>query len=139
MIREFKTSDFENIYELGELLHSNYRKLYNLDSIINEEYNHLFIYEDSEKILGFIHITKLYETIDIVDIVVDSGARHRGIGSNLLDYVISEYDDVKLITLEVNVRNKIAIAFYQKFGFEIVSLRKNYYNTDDAYLMKRGA
>ena len=50
MIREFKTSDFENIYELGELLHSNYRKLYNLDSIINEEYNHLFIYEDNEKI-----------------------------------------------------------------------------------------
>ena len=41
MIREFKTSDFENIYELGELLHSNYRKLYNLDSIINKDMSYL--------------------------------------------------------------------------------------------------
>ena len=35
----------------------------------------------------------------------------------------------------MNVENKNAINLYKKFGFEIKTVRKNYYDLNDAYLM----
>ena len=47
-------------------------------------------------------------------------------------------ESVKLVTLEVRKENIPAIELYKKFGFEIVTTRKNYYqNQEDAYLMGR--
>ena len=45
--------------------------------------------------------------------------------------------DTKPIMLEVNVKNLPAISLYKKMGFKQISLRKNYYNTDDAIIMRR--
>ena len=45
--------------------------------------------------------------------------------------------DVSLITLEVNVNNKAAIALYEKFNFEVICKRIFYYGNEDAYLMGR--
>lgn len=43
---------------------------------------------------------------------------------------------VKWSTLEVNEKNKAAIALYEKFGFKKVGTRKKYYNgTDDGHVM----
>ena len=40
--------------------------------------------------------------------------------------------------LEVNVTNQTAVNFYQKFGFKIIHVRKNYYSdNNDAYIMER--
>ena len=42
---------------------------------------------------------------------------------------------VENFSLEVNVNNKVAIKFYLKNGFEIKTVRSNYYKDSDAYLM----
>ncbi len=41
------------------------------------------------------------------------------------------------INLEVRISNQKAINLYKKYGFKIVTIRKNYYqdNHEDAYLM----
>ena len=41
------------------------------------------------------------------------------------------------INLEVRISNQKAIKLYEKCGFKIVAIRKNYYqdNHEDAYLM----
>ena len=54
---------------------------------------------------------------------------------------IGELDEnCTLITLEVASKNIAAINLYEKFGFEIVNVRKNYYpDGDDAYLMARSS
>lgn len=42
------------------------------------------------------------------------------------------------ITLEVNENNKIAISLYEKFNFQLLGKRKNYYNgVDSALIMTR--
>jgi ribosomal-protein-alanine N-acetyltransferase len=43
-----------------------------------------------------------------------------------------------MATLEVRPSNQAAIQLYEKFGFGVVSRRKNYYqdNREDALLMK---
>ena len=138
MIRKATIYDNKEINKLGLLLNPKYDKLFILSDILNEKFSQIYVYEIENKIVGFLHATVLYETIDIINIIVDPKYRKQHIASNLFDYMLSEApDSVELITLEVNEDNKTAISFYKKFGFEIVNIRKGYYHGQDAYLMGR--
>jgi len=64
-----------------------------------------------------------------------------GYGKVLLEFIISYLINKKCdnITLEVRVTNNKAINLYKKFGFEIASVRNNYYeNGEAAYMMIKG-
>lgn len=138
MIRIATKEDISRIYELGDLVNKNFRKLFNMENILKEEYSRVFGYEENNRVIGFLHITILYEVVDIINIVVDENYRNQKIASNLLDHMMSDLTtDTKIITLEVNVTNEAAINLYKKFGFEIVNIRKNYYDNEDGYLMGR--
>ncbi len=138
MIREAKIFDIPRINELGELLNPNFRKVFNINEMLNDGYSKVIVYEKDDKVVGFISGTILYDTCDILDIVVDPQYRRKNIASNLISYLISEGgENLKLMTLEVATKNIPAINLYEKFGFEVVYTRKNYYKDDDAYLMAR--
>lgn len=138
MIRYAQLKDVSRINELGEILHKNFAKLFKVDEMLNDKLAKILVYVADNNVVGFIIATCLYENVDILSIVVDEQYRNRKIASNLIDYLISELDSsVEVITLEVAVNNDNAINLYQKFGFEIINTRKNYYNGIDAYLMGR--
>ncbi len=138
MIRPLEEKDFESVYALGNLLNENFSKTNQLDQLLKDPYTKLYVYEENEKIVGFLMYTELEETIDISNIYVEEEYRHKKIASNLLDTMISKMKDtVKLITLEVRKDNEPAISLYQKFGFEIMHIREKYYKDVDAYLMGR--
>lgn len=136
MVRKAKNEDVDSIKQLGLLVNKKFNTLFNIDSLLNESISTIYVYEKDKKVIGFLHITKLYETIDIINIVVDPLFRRQGIASNLLDYLMSEIEEnIELITLEVATKNEAAINLYKKFGFEIINKRNHYYKNDDAYLM----
>lgn len=139
MIREAEVCDVTRINELGKIINSNFEQLFNIEEMISDSYSRIYVYLKDDKIVGFISSTVLTDTADILDLVVGEDNRYMGVASNLLDYFISDLSDsIKLITLEVSTNNKAAINLYNKFGFEIVNVRKKYYsNGDDAYLMGR--
>lgn len=139
MIRYFNIEDSDAIYALGNQLTPNFSKTNSLLEIEKNPYTKILVYEKEKKIIGFLMYTELYETVDILDIIVMEEYRRQKIASCLLDYMMSELkDSVKLLTLEVRTKNISAIAFYQKFGFEVVKVRSKYYNDgEDAYLMGR--
>ncbi len=138
MIREASVYDIPRINELGELLHKNYSKLNKINEMLEDGYSKVIVYEKDGIILGFISAVHLYDTCDIVDLIVDPKYRRKMVATNLIGYLISDLgENLKLITLEVAKHNEGAIKLYEKFGFEIVSLRKKYYKNDDAYLMAR--
>lgn len=139
MIRSFLEKDIEEINALGNRLTSNFSKTNNLKEIKDNPYTKILVYEEGNKMKGFLMYTELEETADILDIIVKEEDRHRNIATCLLDYMISEVkNSVKLLTLEVRKNNISAIQLYKKFGFEIVSIRKKYYSDgEDAYLMGR--
>ena len=139
MIRNFEKSDIDEIYKLGNLLNSSFSKTNNLLDIAEDKYTKILIYESENIIKGFLMYTELEAFADINDIIVREEYRNKRIASSLIDYMISNLQDsVKLITLEVRESNIKAINLYQKFGFNIVNIRKSYYNdNEDAYLMKR--
>ncbi len=137
MIRKVEEKDLESIYKLGTTLHVNYRIITNLNEILKNNINHIYVYEQDNKIIGFIHYTKLYNSVDLVDIVVKEQYQNQKIGTNLIDYMITNLECNDRIYLEVNTNNQKALNLYQKFGFKIINIRKNYYGIDDAYVMER--
>lgn len=138
MIRDAEIFDIPRINELGELLHDNFAKIFKINEMLNDGISKVIVYLEDDQIVGFITATYLYDTCDILSLVVDPSYRHKLIASNLLTYLIGSLsENLKLITLEVASKNKAAISLYEKFGFEVVNIRKKYYKNDDAYLMAR--
>ena len=139
MIREATVLDIPRINELGSLLNDNFSSVNHLNDMLEDGLSKVYVYENDDQVIGFISATDLKETCDILSLVVDPEFRNQLVASNLIDYLISELDEnLKIITLEVASKNIPAIHLYEKFGFEIVNVRKKYYaDGDDAYLMAR--
>lgn len=137
MVNKISINDLERFNDLGFLVNSNFSNVFKLNDILESKYDGVYGYYEDDNLVGFIHVNKLYETMDIVNIVVDNMYRKKGIATKLIGYVINLYNDVDNIMLEVNENNKAAIALYKKNKFEVINIRNNYYGTDSALIMKR--
>lgn len=104
--------------------------------ITSNAFNHVIVYKENDIIFGFLDYSVMYERAEINYIFVKEEYRNMKIGSYLLKSMLDK-EKVKQITLEVNVNNINAIKLYKKFGFQIVSIRKGYYEGIDGYLMLR--
>lgn len=132
LIRNYNENDISSITNLGKKLHKNYE--FNLDSFSN-----CLVIEENNILIGFIIYSVIYERAEIVDIIIDDSFRGNGYGYKLLNNAIEiiNNENVLNITLEVNKSNLSAINLYKKTGFEICAERKNYYEEQDGYLMKK--
>lgn len=85
------------------------------------------IYNDI--IVGYIAITYVIDTIDILSIVTMKKYEHIGIATLLLEYIFNfaKKNNVNKIFLEVRTSNTKAINLYEKNNFKLISKRKNYY------------
>ncbi len=137
MVNKISIEDKVLFNKLGNLINNNFSNLFNLESIINSDYDYLLGYYENNLLVGFVHFSKMYETVDIVNIVVDESMRNKGIATKLLEEMLSSFDDVTNIMLEVNENNISAINFYKKNNFYIINKRNNYYGRDAALIMKR--
>ncbi len=137
MINNIELKDKERFNELGLIINKNFAKLYQIEKLINSSYDSLFGYYEKELLVGFIHINKMYETIDIINIVVDEKYRRKGIATSLITYILNNFTDVEKIMLEVNEHNEKAINLYLKNGFKEINRRPKYYGSDTAIIMER--
>ncbi len=80
MINKVVFSDLERFNELGRLVNDNFANLFNFSSLMSSKADDIYGYYDGEELLGFIQISKSFETLDIVNIVVDTNKRNIGIG-----------------------------------------------------------
>ena len=136
MIRKASFEDIPTIYELGTMLHEDYKKLNNLEFLFHQDYFKAFVAEEDQRVVGFLTITEFYETVDIVDLYVIEAARGRKVASRLLNFMFGCVSlNVELFTLEVAVDNVVALHLYRNFGFEVECTRKGFYGDKDAYLL----
>ncbi len=138
-IREFREDDLSDVYEIAlRNLTERYTPELFLD--IYRSWPRGFLVAVVSRIVGFIAGTKDEHAARILMLAVDKQYRNRGIGTSLLDRFIAncKSEGVVSVSLEVRTNNKIAVEFYQKRGFQIVSFLPDYYtNGDDAYIMWR--
>lgn len=72
----------------------------------------VYVYEDDQKIQGFIGLSDKY----VEGIFVSKKMQSQGIGKLLLNYIQDRKDVLRLNVYQKNIR---AIHFYQREGFEI--------------------
>lgn len=110
-------------------------KNYIVNELNNNPYARVLIFQEDNKIIGYLYYSDIYERIEINQIEIDLIHRNCGKGDTLLKKLTESVD--KSITLEVKIDNIPAIKLYEKNGFERKAIRKGYYNGIDGILMER--
>lgn len=133
--------NMEDIEEITPNFEKNFDRFWNINNLKSDFENpnsKYFVAKLDNEIVGFAGFIKICDEADIMNIVTRVTKRNLGVGSKLLEALISSAheDNCTSITLEVNEHNTIAIHLYEKFCFKRIGLRKKYYNnTDNAIIM----
>ena len=137
MIKKLSLADEEAFYKLGLLLKKNFTILYNFEEILSSLYQQVWGFFIENELVGFVHLSISFESVDIVNIVVNPSFRRHGIASSLMENILNIYPNCEQLFLEVRVDNLPAINLYNKLGFREINRRKNYYGDVDALVMER--
>ncbi len=89
----------------------------------------------NNRIIGYVCIRNILDMTHALNLAVLPEFRHQGIGSMLFRDALQElkHSGVRsnVVTLEVRESNIAAIKLYEKFGFNIIGRRINYYQRPD--------
>ena len=99
------------------------------ESLENPNYI-ILVAKTEDKIIGFISMYCATDEGYICNIAVEKSYRKCGIGTSLMNEIItfSKDKDLKFLTLEVRESNTNAIKFYKKLNFTNLGIRKNFYS-----------
>jgi ribosomal-protein-alanine N-acetyltransferase len=90
-----------------------------------------------EVMVGFVLSLKSIDELDIVAIATDTAHKRKGVGSALLRYLF-DASGMRTVVLEVDRENEAAVKLYLNAGFQVVGIRKKYYQgKKDAWLMRK--
>ncbi len=108
------------------------------EEFIQDPFLKLLTYEEENIVKGILLYSEIYDRIEINQIEVIPIYQNRHIASSLMQYLIDQAKNKKIIniTLEVKCDNYKAINLYQKYNFEKQAVRKKYYNGMDGILME---
>lgn len=96
--------------------------------------NNLYIFEKDEKIVGYILWLERKNYFRLYSLAIDINFQGLAIASKLLEYSFEKLRNKKF-SLEVKTKNIKAIKLYEKYGFKIKKVLKDYYEDSDGYLM----
>ena len=111
-----------------------------LNTTLNKESYYYFVAKINDIVVGYIAAELLVDHFDILAIAVLKEHRQQNIATLLINTLIKicQEKNIQDIFLEVRCNNIPAIKFYEKIGFEKISVRKNYYTdtNEDASIYK---
>ena len=110
------------------------------EDIKNKNYNYLVAKNNDGKIIGYIGISYVLDSADIISIVVHKDYTKKGIATLLLQeiFAFAKENNIQKIMLEVRRSNLPAQKLYEKHGFKQIAIRKKYYdNTEDALIYEK--
>lgn len=141
IIDEMKKEDLDQIVKIEEQSFSDpWQKNFFFMDIENPSALPLVAKLD-QKVVGYICLWMILDEIQISNIAVTPELRKKGIGQKMIQKLLKmvEKKDFRRITLDVRMSNQPAINLYEKFGFQKVGQRKNYYRKpqEDALLMEK--
>lgn len=95
--------------------------------------------EDGNRVVGFMVYELLKTSIHLFNFVVAPEYRHRGVGRQMIEKLVTKLSPQRRnhIVLEVRETNLDAQLFFRANGFKAVSVLRDYYGDtpDDAYVM----
>jgi len=105
----------------------------------NREVANLMVARLDDILVGYVCYWLIFKEVHIMNLAVRRDFRRQGIGETLIRSVLKEARDKggERATLEVRASNIAAIRLYQKLGFNVTGIRRNYYDApkEDALVM----
>lgn len=138
-IQNAAPEDLEQLKNLEEQCFSIPWTREQLESQLPDEHHCFILAKENNQVLGYVGMMYVLDEGYISNVAVAPEARRRGIGDNLIEVLMKRARELSLsfVTLEVRESNMAAISLYKKHGFQMVGLRKKYYDLpkEDAILM----
>ena len=131
----------EHLEQIKDILQEQFDEFWNasvLDKELENPLSEYIVALSDEEVVGYAGLWKPIDEGHITNIVTKKDKRGSGVGAKMLEEIIklAKSKQLKCVTLEVNVRNDIAIKLYEKYDFKEVGKRNKYYNgIDDAIIM----
>jgi ribosomal-protein-alanine N-acetyltransferase len=109
---------------------------------LNQATAHLYVLRLPEcRVAGYIAVWLVVDEVHINNVAVRPEYRGRGLGSALLTFALEEgaRHGAPRATLEVRRSNGAARRLYERFGFQVAGVRRDYYShpTEDALVLWR--
>lgn len=134
-------NQLDAVAQLEQQCFSHPWSLKSLEEELNNETSLFFTATENDAVVGYIGMSVVVDEGYIFNVAVDKEYRKQGIGSALVETLVTyaKKNNLCFLTLEVRKSNENARSLYEKFGFIKVGERKNYYSapTENAVLMTR--
>jgi len=138
-MRPMRREDIEQVYQLERTIFPSPWSRSSFEAELLHDYSICLIISNDNTVVAYTVFWIIEDEIHIANLAVKETFRKVGIASWIIDIIfsIAEVNNTNVMHLEVRKSNIKAINLYQKFGFKIVGIRKNYYETEkeDAILM----
>lgn len=141
-IRLMDYSDVKQVSEIEkQIFTSPWSEASFKETIVRDDTIYLAAYEN-EEIAGYCGLWQSLDEADITNVAVKEEYRGRHIAKAMLTKLIElgVSKGIETFMLEVRESNKNAIGLYLGLGFEVVGIRKSYYQrpVENAVIMRKG-
>jgi len=142
-IRQLMPSDTEYLKACAELSAQCLpEEAWSFESFLSETEKpsgYVLVILENQIVKGFLTASCILDSADLTAIAVSPEYRKKGLAGKLLEALFEKIGSAEIF-LEVRESNQNAIALYQKYQFQQVGIRKNFYQNpqENAILMKRG-
>lgn len=135
--RKMTASDIDAVYSIEQASFPFPWQRESFERELDQPHTVALVAEGSDGVLGFLIAWLIIDEIHIGNIAVHPRMRRRKIAEGLLNRLISGHSDINWFGLEVRRSNAQAIALYEKYGFTVKGVRKQYYEKEreDAIIM----
>lgn len=132
MITPVLENDFDHLFEIEQQAHLVPWAKGTLLNSQGERYLNLKLSVES-RIVAFVICQFVLDEATLFNIAVDPSYQGKGYGKQLLQALIAQLQQKQITTLwlEVRASNTTAQKLYSSLGFNEVTVRKNYYPTQD--------
>ncbi len=138
IVREMTYNDIASVTDVDRAAFSDAWKEDSFVDELKKDYSHYFVCETDGEIAGYAGIWCIYETAELMRIATTPKHQKKGVAKVLMQKILecAESCDCERMMLEVRKSNVPAQELYKKFGFNEISVRKGYYNGEDAIIME---
>lgn len=99
-----------------------------------------FVAKSEGRLIGYIGVSSVFETADLLLIAVEENYRKEGVGRRLIERAIeaAKVKNAERMMLEVYENNTAAKSLYLSAGFKQIAVRKDYYGAGkNALIMEK--
>ncbi len=140
MVCKIQKSDIMQIFKIEQDCFSQCWSEKSIEQSLDIENNIMLCAKIDNTVCGYIFADFVLDEVNLNRIAVHGDYRKNGIATELLNALFDNTADfASKIMLEVRKSNTAAISLYEKNGFKIDGIRKNFYQAplEDAVLMTR--